>query len=164
MSEPFEFILRGLIIGVGATLAMDLWALFLRRAFKIASLDFKLLGRWFLYLPKGKWIHAPIMSSPTLPGERPTGWALHYFIGITFSYVLLLGWGLSWAYNPSLGPALLVGLGTTVAPFFILQPGFGLGIAAAKTAQPQVARIKSLLAHAIYGIGLYATALLISKF
>ncbi|MEZ5314574.1 MAG: DUF2938 family protein, partial [Thermoanaerobaculia bacterium] len=42
-------LLSALIIGCGATLFMDLWNLFLRRAFGIPSLDLCLLGRWILH-------------------------------------------------------------------------------------------------------------------
>jgi hypothetical protein len=35
-----------ILIGVGATLTTDLWALFLNRAFKIAARSSCLVGRW----------------------------------------------------------------------------------------------------------------------
>ena len=71
--------------------------------------------------------------------------------------VLLIGWGLEWARRPTLLPALIVGLGTIVAPFFILQPCMGAGIAASKMPQPNLARVKSLVTHTIYGLGLYVS-------
>ena len=42
MTETIETLLRVVLIGVGATLMMDLWALVLRR-FGVPSLDFALL-------------------------------------------------------------------------------------------------------------------------
>src|SRR4051812_6187825 len=42
MKQGIEIVL----LGVGATLAIDLWALLLRRGFGIRSLDYCLLGRW----------------------------------------------------------------------------------------------------------------------
>ena len=53
-------------------------------------------------------------------------------------------------------PALIVGIGTVAAPFLLMQPGMGLGIAASRTPGPRAARLRSLLAHAIFGVGLYA--------
>lgn len=41
---------RGTLIGLGATLTLDLWALFLHRAFQIVPSSFCLLGRWLRYL------------------------------------------------------------------------------------------------------------------
>ena len=48
MSEKVEFVLRTMLIGVGATLMMDLWALLLAQ-FGIPSLNFAFLGRWIGY-------------------------------------------------------------------------------------------------------------------
>ncbi|MCY1457414.1 hypothetical protein D9M71_747140 [compost metagenome] len=55
-------------------------------------------------------------------------------------------------------PALLFGLASLAAPFFILQPGMGAGIAASRTPRPNTARLRSLMAHTVFGIGLYLAA------
>ena len=57
---------------------------------------------------------------------------------------------------PDLGPALLVGIGSVAAPFLVMQPGMGAGIAASRTPRPAAARLQSLVTHAIFGLGLYA--------
>jgi hypothetical protein len=36
-----------------------------------------------------------------------------------------------------------------------MQPAFGMGIAAAKTAKPTHARLRSLMNHVVFGFGLY---------
>jgi len=56
------------------------------------------------------------------------------------------------------GPALAVGIGTVAAPFFLMQPGMGAGIAASRTPRPNAARLQSLLTHAVFGLGLYVSA------
>jgi len=56
---------------------------------------------------------------------------------------MLMLQGLDWAREPRLLPALIVGLFTVVAPFFVMQPGMGAGIAAAKTPNPTAARLRS---------------------
>ncbi|MCE9499190.1 MAG: DUF2938 domain-containing protein, partial [Leptospira sp.] len=56
-------------------------------------------------------------------------------------------------------PALFIGIGTVVAPYFILQPGLGAGIASSKTPTPNLNRIKSLGTHTVFGFGLYLSAL-----
>ncbi|MGB3089355.1 MAG: DUF2938 family protein, partial [Chitinophagaceae bacterium] len=71
---------------------------------------------------------------------------------------------IEWTKHPVILPAIFIGIVTVVAPFFILQPGMGLGIAASKTPNPNKARLKSLLTHFIYGIGLYLSALLLNTF
>lgn len=54
---------------------------------------------------------------------------------------------------------MLVGVGTVAAPWLVMQPGLGAGIAASRTPNPAATRIRNLLTHAIYGLGLYLTAL-----
>ncbi|MBI3447645.1 MAG: DUF2938 family protein [Acidobacteria bacterium] len=52
--------------------------------------------------------------------------------------------GLDWARSPALWPPLLIGLGTIVAPWFVMQPAMGAGIAASKTPNPGDARLRNL--------------------
>jgi len=49
-----------------------------------------------------------------------------------------------------------------VAPFFIMQPAFGLGFAASKTKNPAQARLRSLMNHTAFGLGLYLFAMLVN--
>jgi hypothetical protein len=42
-----------IIIGLGATLTFDLWALFLKHAFNITPSNICLVGRWLRYMPEG---------------------------------------------------------------------------------------------------------------
>jgi hypothetical protein len=149
-------------IGLGATLVMDLWNLFLKRAFGIPSLDYCLLGRWIRHVPEGVFRHASINAASRKPFECQVGWAAHYTIGAVFAlaFVGLAGGG--WIARPTLPPALLYGVGTVVFPFFILQPSLGFGVAASKTPRPGQARLKSLATHTVYGLGLYICALGVS--
>jgi hypothetical protein len=66
--------------------------------------------------------------------------------------------GQEWVEQPTLAPALLVSTATLVAPFFVLQPGMGLGIAASRTPRPNAARLRSVATHTVYGVGLFVTA------
>jgi len=155
LNEKIEFVLRAILIGAGATLLMDVWALLLRQ-FGIPSLNFAFLGRWIGHLRQGQWMHRSIAGATPVRGERLIGWVAHYLIGIAFAAVLLVGWGPVWARQPTLIPALIVGIGSVAAPFLLMQPGMGLGIAARRTPNPAAARRRSLTTHAIFGLGLYA--------
>jgi hypothetical protein len=64
--------------------------------------------------------------------------------------------------QPTLAPALIVGLGSIVVPFFIMQPGLGAGVAASRTPKPWRSRFRSLVTHTSFAIGLYLSALLLS--
>ena len=156
-------ILVAIAIGLGATLLMDGWALFLRRAFDIASLNFCLLGRWLLHMPEGVFRHDSIAAASPKPRECTVGWIAHYTIGATLAVALVL-LAPSWLERPTLLPPLLWGLVTVVMPFFVLQPSFGLGIASSRTPQPARARLRSLMTHTVYGIGLYVSALAVRLF
>ena len=155
-------ILGAMAIGIGATLVMDLWNLFLKRMFAVPSLNYCLLGRWIRHMAGGKLRHASITVATQKPGECTVGWVAHYTIGVMFALVFVGLMSGDWLVRPTLPPALLFGIGTVVFPFFILQPSFGLGIAASRTPKPAHARLKSLVTHTVFGIGLYGCALGVS--
>lgn len=157
MSEAMDFLLHAALIGTGATLMMDLWAVVQKRLLGLPSLDYGLVGRWLAYLMRGRFRHDPIAASPPVRGEGFLGWTAHYLIGIAFAAVMLAIWGLEWIRVPTIGPALIVGIGSVAAPFLLMQPGMGAGIAASRTPRPAVARLRSLVTHGIFGLGLYAT-------
>lgn len=162
MSIAANDILRAIAIGIGATLIMDLWNLFLKRAFSIPSLNYCLIGRWLRHMPGGTVRHASITAAPQKSFECAVGWIAHYTIGIVFALVLVVLTSGDWLVRPTLLPALLYGIGTVVFPFFIMQPAFGFGIAASKTPKPTQARLKSLGTHTVFGVGLYLCALGVS--
>jgi hypothetical protein len=152
-----EIIIYAIVIGTGATAIMDLWLALLRR-WGVPSLDYALLGRWIGHFPRGRFRHENISSAGPIHHERIIGWSAHYGIGIFFAALLLAIWGPGWLERPTLGPALIVSSVTLVAPFLIMQPAMGAGVAASKTPRPHVARLRSLATHTVYGVGLYASA------
>jgi hypothetical protein len=157
-----DTLIQAALIGTGATAVMDAWGIARTRLFKIPPANYGLVGRWIAYMPRGRFRHAPIAKSPPVRGELAIGWIAHYAIGIAFAGVLLALWGL--ARQPTLGPALLVGIGSVAAPFLVMQPGMGAGIAASRTPCPGAARIQSLVTHAVFGLGLFLAASLVNSF
>lgn len=150
------------LLGIGATLVMDIWAFALKRLWNIPSLDYALVGRWLAHMPKGILFHQSILNTSSVRYEGVLGWLSHYLIGIIFAAGLVSVVGLDWLASPTFLPALLFGMATVVFPFFVMQPCFGFGIAASKTPKPMVARSKSLLTHSVFGAGLYLTAWVIN--
>ena len=134
----------------------------LRRGFGIPTLDYAMLGRWIGNIPRGRFTHARIAVAEPVPGERPLGWLAHYAIGVAFAVLLLVGWVSTGRGPLSLVPALIVGLGTIVAPWFVMQPAMGAGIAGSRTPNPAATRARNLGTHAVYGIGLYVSALILA--
>ncbi len=164
MENIFKQLISSVIIGVGATIFMDLYAIFIKRFFNIQSLDYAVVGRWVGHFKNGIFTHKNIIHSEKIKGERAIGWLSHYLIGISFAFLLLLICGVDWLKNPTFLPCILIGLATTIAPWFLMQPAFGFGFAASKTPNPNLSRLRSLQAHFIYGLGLYLAALLLSFF
>ncbi|MCP8467049.1 DUF2938 domain-containing protein [Pseudomonas sp. ZM23] len=158
MTPTDTLILPTLAIGIAATLLMDGWAMLRRRLLGMPSLDYAMVGRWVGHMPRGRFRHAAIGKAAAVTGERALGWLVHYLTGIVFALAFVMLAGESWLNRPTLAPALLFGLVTVAMPFLLMQPAFGLGIAAAKTAAPARARLHSLLTHAVFGLGLYLGA------
>src|SRR5688572_18983923 len=105
-------LIAGAVIGVGSTALMDLWNLFLSRAFQIPSLNYCFLGRWVANMPAGTFRHASIAAASNRPLECPLGWAVHYSIGISLAVVFVLLASEPWLQHPTLLPAIVYGLGT----------------------------------------------------
>lgn len=154
-----DFIWRSLVIGVGATLVFDLWLYALHRVFGLPNANWAVAGRWFVHVAQGRVWHDDIGAEPAVPGELPIGWAGHYAVGIVYAGALLAIWGMGWAAAPTLAPALIVGVVTILAGWFLMSPGMGGGIAASKAESPWKERGLGLLAHVVFGLGLYLTAL-----
>jgi hypothetical protein len=157
-----DSIFAAVAIGIGATLVMDLWNLFLKRSFGIPSLNFCLLGRWVRHMPEGTLRHASITAAAPKPFECAAGRIAHYSIGIVLALLFVFLAPGNWLTRPTLLPALLYGIATVVFPFFVMQPSLGLGIASSRTPHPAQARLKSLATHAVFGLGLYICALGVS--
>ena len=153
-----DFVVDALITGIGATAVMDLWAIVRRRLFSVPLPNYSMLGRWVAHMVRGTFRHDALGAAAGIPGERWLGWIVHYLTGIVFAAGLLALSGAEWLQRPALGPALLFGIATVAAPFLLMQPGMGMGVAAARTAHPGRARVQSLVTHAVFGAGLYGTA------
>jgi hypothetical protein len=159
MSADPSPILAALPVGIGATLCMDLWNLFLKRTLGIPSLNYCLLGRWVRHMSVGTFRHQSIAAAQPARFECPVGWIAHYTIGIVFAVVFVVVAPGGWLARPTLWPAIGYGIATVVFPFFIMQPAIGLGIASSRAPNPTQARLKSLATHGVFGVGLYACAL-----
>ena len=155
MDNVTEYLASMIIVGICATLVMDVWSWLRQQLLGVAPPNYAMVGRWLLHMGHGQFRHTVIAASPAMPGEKAVGWLAHYLTGPVFAGVLLGIAGQGWIDRPTLAPALLVGISTVTAPFLLMQPGMGAGIAASRTPAPNTARLQSLLTHAIFGIGLY---------
>jgi hypothetical protein len=155
-----ETAIRIVVVGVGATVLIDAWALLLKRVFKAPSLDFRLVGRWVGHMRHGRFVHDRIGAAAPVRGELALGWLTHYATGVVFAGLLVAVAGRDWLGRPTPAPALAFGLFTVAAPFLVMQPALGLGIAASRTARPATARLRSLATHLVFGVGLFLSTAL----
>lgn len=149
-------ILAAIFIGIIATAVTDLIALARARLFGVKGLNYAMVGRWLGHLfASGQLRHRAIAHSPKRPHEALIGWSAHYVIGVIFAFIFLRFWPQGVSPLDNLLYALFFGAFTVIAPFFILQPGMGAGIAASRLPAPWQARKNSLISHLSFGLGLW---------
>src|SRR5277367_4345882 len=145
-------------VGLGATFFMDLWTQLMKRVLQVPAPNYCLVGRWLCHLQGGTLNHASIGSAPQMPAECAVGWVAHYVLGAAYALILISLVSGRWLAQPTLLPALLFGIGTVLVPFLLMQPAFGLGVAASRAPNPIQARLRSFMGHTAFGVGLYACA------
>ena len=153
MTDLAELLATGTLIGVGGAALMDVWSLLLRRGFGIATLDYALLGRWIGHFPAvDSCMTASRPLSRSSANDRWDGLRTTRSASRSpWSSSPPGGWSGCW--SPTVAPAMLVGLATIVAPWFVMQPAMGAGIAGSKTPDPRATRLRNLGTHAVYGVG-----------
>lgn len=163
MSGAMSPILWSVATGIGATVFMDALGWLQCVSLGTPAPDYALVGRWLGHLAQGRWRHASIAKASAVSAERAIGWTVHYLTGISFAALLRGLCGAAWVRDPTPLPALAVGLGTVALPFLVMQPAMGLGVAASRTSEPAVRRRRSLLAHLLFGLGLYVAAQAVAR-
>lgn len=158
-----DLLWKSLVIGTGATALMDVWAIVLNRWLGIAPPNWALVGRWFAHIPRGRLFHDDIAKAAPVGNELATGWIAHYAIGILYAVALIVWAGPGWVNSPTFLPAWIVGLVTVGAGWFLLQPGMGAGWAASKRTNAMQIRGLNLVAHTVFAIGLWGTALTLAR-
>ena len=153
MESNLSPIVLGIFMGLAGTIAMDIWAILLDRTAKISLPNWGLVGRWVANLPT--LFHKDINLVEPAQQETLIGWVFHYFVGLVYGVLFILIAGDSWIENPSFLPLWLFALVTIAAGWFLLQPGLGLGWAASKTDAPWKGRFLGLVAHTVFGVGMW---------
>jgi hypothetical protein len=159
--EPGHFLVAALV-GIGATLFMDLSAMLLARVARGPAPSYCLVGRWICHMPEGTFKHESIAAAAPKRSECMVGWVAHYVVGVAYALTLVAVLPGNWLARPTLLPALLFGIATVVVPLLVMQPSFGLGIAGSRTPNPSQTRLRSLMAHTLFGLGLYLAAIGVS--
>jgi len=154
-----ELILKGIVLGFGATVAMDLWQALVAALRINPAPNWAMPGRWFWHVSKGRVFHDDIGAAEPFGAELRLGWAGHYAVGMAYGVIFALIAGPGWFADPAFVPAWIFALVTIAAGWFLMQPGMGLGWAASKAPNPWKVRGLGLAAHTAFGLGLWLTGL-----
>jgi len=163
MTEVLKAALWASAIGIGATVILDLWIAIGSKLLGIPGPNWAMVGRWVGHMPAGRFVHENIGRAPAVRGELALGWIVHYVTGIVYGLILLILWGEEWLRQPTILPPMLLLWAFLIAPYFVMMPGMGQGILASKTPKPNVERIKSVVGHSVFGLGMYLTALFVKN-
>ncbi|MBO3128818.1 DUF2938 domain-containing protein [Dermatophilus congolensis] len=144
-------------VGVGATAVMDVGAQIIQRTTGTPPLNLDLVGRWIGHMRRGAFAHESIMTAEPVEHEHEIGLVAHYAIGVGFA-LALAAVRPGWLDKPTLVPAMTAGLATCAAPWLLMQPAWGMGLAASTLPDPATTRLRTVRAHAMYGLGLWASA------
>jgi len=153
--------IQGVLIGVIATIGMDIWAVIVKHVLRLPTADWAMVGRWFGHMPRGVFVHHPVSGAAPIANELAIGWIGHYVTGVVYGLAYLYIVQVLLSSSPSLISALVFGLVTLVAPWFIMQPAMGAGVFATRTPRPSVMRLVNLSMHAVFGAALYVGWLLV---
>lgn len=150
-------------LGLAATAVLDLWTLIGSTLFGMRPASMAPVGRWIGHMSEGQFLHDSIRTSAPVVGEVAIGWSAHYLVGAVFGVLFIVLAGRGWLARPTLLPALAFGVASVAAPFLLMQPAMGSGIAASLTPDPFAGRMRSLSGHAVFGLGLFAAGWLVCQ-
>jgi len=149
-------IIEMILMGIFATYFMDLLADFLvKRKLIYSFIEPEAVGRWFLYMLKGKFIHKDINKTPALNNEKLWSVVSHYLIGIVLAGIYLLLELKEPTIRYQIWMPLIFGTATVILPWFWLLPSIGLGLLASKSPNKLSIIKTNLVNHTNFGLGLF---------
>jgi hypothetical protein len=154
-----------ILMGIFATLFMDILAGFLaKRKLIYPFISQEAIGRWFLYMFRGKFIHEDINKTPELKNEKLWCIISHYMIGIVLAGIYLYLEIREPIIRELVWLPLAYGILTVFLPWFWLLPSIGLGFVAWKSSNRALIIITNLANHTNFGVGLFIWILTFHRF
>lgn len=156
--DLIELVLFGVGVGVAATVTMDVLGAFARWLGLAVGAKGIWVGRWYLGIVRGRFVHSDIAAAPELAGEKRAALVGHYVIGIVLSvfYIVVAGW--SGLEPSSFVIAVGYGLATCVFPWFLVLPALGFGVFGVNGPRELKLFTSTVLNHLFYGLGLWWSA------
>jgi len=153
--ELIVSMLFGVGVGVAATVTMDVLGALARRIGLAAGAKGIWVGRWYLGIARGRFVHSDIAAAPELAGEKRAALLGHYVIGIVLAVFYVVGASLLGVSPGSFSGALGYGLATCVFPWFLVLPALGFGAFGLKGPKELRLFTATVLNHSFYGLGLW---------
>jgi hypothetical protein len=148
-------IVFGVCVGAAATVTMDVLAIMPRRLSITAGAKGQWIGRWYLGIVRGQFLHSNIAVAPERAGEKRAALVGHYAIGIALGVLYVVGAGWLVVSPGTFLLALGYGVATRVFPWFLMFPALGFGLWGLK-GPPELRLFRtSLINHLFYGFGLW---------
>ena len=149
------FFINGIITGILATFLFDLFQYSLSYSYDLNKPKWNLFGRYILNIKFKKYFQEQIENEIPLKNEFLIGYLFHHLVGSIFGiiYVFL---NLFISVNPSLLLALIIGFLTVLGAWCLTMPYiFNIGFFASKKENKLKIITQNLIAHFIFGIGLF---------
>lgn len=148
-------LLAAVLIGVAATITMDVLAIASQKLGLATGAKGQWVGRWYLGIARGRFLHADIASAPEQPGEMRAALVGHYIIGGTLAVLYVFGTEWVGVSPTSFLVAVGYGLGTCIFPWFLVFPALGFGACGRRGPRELKMLRASILNHLGYGLGLW---------
>ena len=156
------FNLRNVLLGIIATVTMDVLSVAAIKLRLIAPLPPHLIGRWFASVARGQVLHGDIAQVSPIQHEMAVAVPVHYAIGVTLALTYLLACSTFGLSPRSPVAALVFALCTNLLPWLLMFPAMGYGWFGAHGPTGTRLFASSFLTHCFYGLGLWLGASLLA--
>ena len=148
-------LIHGLLAGIIATVLFDIYQIALNYAYGINKTKWYLVGRYFIGLKNNKYFREDLTNDSSEKHELIYGYLIHYAIGIIYGFFYILI-NIIFYEEPSILIALVFGFTTILGALCIMMPfAYNLGFFASKSDEKNILIVQGLLAHFVFGTGLF---------
>ena len=152
-------------MGIFATFFMDFLAGFVVKSKIVrATIEPQIVGRWALYMLRGKFVHEDIYKTLPLKSEKQAALMSHYLIGIMLAVIYLFLELIAPSIRDQLWAPLIFGVATILLPWLWLYPSIGIGFLASKSPNKSDCIIFSSINHTNFGIGMVIWIVALRRF
>jgi hypothetical protein len=156
------FNVRNVLLGIIATVTMDVLSVAAIKLRLIAPLPPHLIGRWFASVARGQVLHGDIAQVSPIQHEMAVAVPVHYAIGVTLALMYLLACSTFGLSPRSPVTALVFALCTNLLPWLLMFPAMGYGWFGVHGPTGTRLFASSFLTHCFYGLGLRLGASLLA--